>query len=164
MSITVRAAEPEDSDAIWETMMQPLAQSGTLQIPLSSRETFRKRLAELPAGSHLLVAECDGKVVGNAGLFVETRHVRRKHVASFGISVHDAWQGRGVGTALISAAVDLADRWLNFTRLELTVFTDNTAAIALYKKFGFEIEGTHRAYAFRNGQFADVHSMARLKL
>jgi len=44
----------------------------------------------------------------------------------------------------------------------LTVYTDNAAAIALYRKFGFELEGTHRAYGLRDGRYADVHAMARL--
>ena len=37
-------------------------------------------------------------------------------------------------------------------------------AIALYKKFGFEIEGTLRRYAMRNGEYVDSYSMARLKI
>ena len=45
----------------------------------------------------------------------------------------------------------------------MTVFTDNARAIALYEKFGFVIEGTHRAALFRNGRFDDVHCMARLR-
>ena len=45
----------------------------------------------------------------------------------------------------------------------MTVFVDNTRAIALYERFGFEIEGTHRAASFRNGAFVDVHCMARLR-
>jgi len=36
-------------------------------------------------------------------------------------------------------------------------------AIALYEKFGFEVEGTHRRYAFRNGEYVDAYSMARLR-
>jgi putative acetyltransferase len=83
-------------------------------------------------------------------------------VASIGMAVHDAHQGRGVGTALMKAALDLADNWLQFTRIELTVYTDNVAALALYKKFGFEIEGTHKQYAFRNGVYVDAYAMARL--
>jgi L-phenylalanine/L-methionine N-acetyltransferase len=35
--------------------------------------------------------------------------------------------------------------------------------MALYEKFGFEIEGTHRRYAFRKGEYVDAYSMARLK-
>ena len=55
-----------------------------------------------------------------------------------------------------------ADQWMGLLRMELTVFADNEPAIALYKKFGFELEGTHRAFALRRGEFADVHFMARL--
>jgi putative acetyltransferase len=61
----------------------------------------------------------------------------------------------------MEAALDLADNWLNLTRVELTVFTGNVAAVALYEKFGFEIEGTHRRYAFRNGEYVDAYAMAR---
>lgn len=34
--------------------------------------------------------------------------------------------------------------------------------IALYEKFGFEVEGTHHRYAFRGGEYTDAHSMARV--
>ena len=78
------------------------------------------------------------------------------------MSVRDDWQNRGVGTALLAAAVDLADNWLNYTRLELTVYTDNAMAMALYRKFGFEIEGTLKSYAFRGGRFIDAYTMARI--
>jgi putative acetyltransferase len=40
---------------------------------------------------------------------------------------------------------------------------DNAPAIALYEKFGFEAEGTHRYFAFRNGEYVDAYSMARLR-
>jgi len=59
--------------------------------------------------------------------------------------------------------LDAADKWLNITRIELTVFTDNTAAITLYESFGFEAEGVHKAYAFRDGKFSDVVAMARIR-
>ena len=163
MNITIRAAEPADYDAIRETMLQPRAQAETLQVPYTSLEVFRKRAADISPTDHVLVADVDGKIVGNVALFGSGRHVRRRHVGSLGITVHDAWAGKGVGSAMMQAALDLADKWLQYTRVELTVFTDNSTAIALYKKFGFEIEGTHRRYAFRNGEYADVYAMARLK-
>jgi len=43
------------------------------------------------------------------------------------------------------------------------VYVDNTAAIALYEKVGFEVEGTHRRLAFRDGEYVDSYSMARIK-
>ena len=79
-----------------------------------------------------------------------------------GISVGKQAQGRGVGSALMAAMCDYADCWAGVLRLELTVYADNAAALALYRKFGFEIEGTHRAYAMRDGRYVDALAMARL--
>jgi putative acetyltransferase len=79
------------------------------------------------------------------------------------MAVRDDRQGKGVGTALMEAALDLADNWLDLARIELQVFTDNQAGIALYEKFGFEKEGRHRCFAFRDGQYVDAYSMARIK-
>jgi RimJ/RimL family protein N-acetyltransferase len=37
------------------------------------------------------------------------------------------------------------------------------AGIALYEKFGYEIDGTHYRFAFRHGEYVDAYSMARIK-
>ena len=100
-------------------------------------------------------------MVGNLGL--HRRRDRLVHVAGLGVAVHDVYQDQGVGTALMEAAIDLADNWLNLKRLELDVCTDNERAIHLYKKFGFVVEGTRRALAFREGEYVDAHSMARVR-
>ena len=163
MEITIRHAEPDDYAALNRVFTSPRVVDGTLQLPYQSAESRRKRLAEPVEGQYSLVAVIDGEVVGQLGLYTTTRP-RRRHVGELGMGVRDDWQGRGVGSALMQAALDLADNWLNLTRVELTVYTDNAAAIALYTKFGFQIEGTHRAYAFRNGRYVDAHTMARLRL
>jgi putative acetyltransferase len=125
---------------------------------------WKKRLSE-PSENHFdLVACIDQAIVGNLGLSVQDRSPRRRHAGVLGIAVHDAWQGRGVGARLMNAAIELADLWLNLTRLELTVFIDNKKAIALYEKFGFEIEGTLRRFAFREGIYVDAYSMARVRV
>ena len=80
------------------------------------------------------------------------------------MSVRDDMQRKGVGTALLRAAIDIADHWLNYTRLELTVYADNIAAVTLYRKFGFVIEGTLVAYAYRDGRYVDTYTMARLRV
>ena len=49
------------------------------------------------------------------------------------------------------------------TRIELHVYTDNAAGIALFERFRFEIEGTHRRFAFRNGRYASACSMWRVR-
>ena len=103
-----------------------------------------------------------GKVIGKLGL--TQLDGRRSHAATIGMAVHDAYAGRGAGTALMAAAVEQADRWLNIKRLELFVYDDNARAIALYERFGFEREGIYRAYAWRDGAYVDSIAMARLRL
>jgi putative acetyltransferase len=110
-----------------------------------------------------LVACAEDKVVGQLDLYTFPNHPRRRHVGQIGMAVHDDWQGQGVGTALLQAAVDLADQWLNLRRLELDVYTDNEPAVRLYKKLGFVIEGTLIEYGYREGQYVDVYAMARLR-
>jgi putative acetyltransferase len=61
------------------------------------------------------------------------------------------------------ALMDLADNWYGLRRLELTVYADNPAAVHLYQKFGFTIEGTAHQYALRNGELVDALYMARLR-
>ena len=161
--VSVRHAEPEDYEAMHRIMSGPKAAAGTLQLPLQSAEAWRKRLAEPPEGLFLLVACVEGEVVGNLGLETHPNRPRIRHAGSLGMAVRDDWQGKGVGTALMGAALDLADNWLNLRRIELSVYVDNSAAVALYKRFGFEIEGTHRRYAFRDGEYVDAYSMARIR-
>ena len=163
MDIVVRRAEPQDFEAVWRNFQDERAYSGTLQLPFPSREVWRKRMAEPAEGHYVLVASVGEEVVGNAGLHSAGNSPRRAHAMSLGMAVPSPWQGKGVGSALMGGLVELADNWLHVFRLELTVFTDNERAIALYRKFGFEIEGTHRAYALRAGRYADTHFMARLR-
>jgi putative acetyltransferase len=163
VEITVRHAEPEDYEAMHRIMSAPEVAAGTLQLPLQPAEAWRKRLAEPPEGLFLLVACVEGEVVGNLGLETSPNRPRIRHTGSIGMAVRDDWQGKGGGTALLGAALDLADNWLNLSRLELTVYPDNSAAVDLYKRFGFEVEGTHRRYAYRNGEYVDAYSMARIR-
>jgi putative acetyltransferase len=160
--IVVRRAEPADAEAFHATFLGPRAIAGTLQLPYPSVEAWRKRIAELAADDYLLVATIAGEVVGNLGLHAASKSPRRRHVGMIGMTVRDDRQQRGVGTALLRAGLELADRWLNYQRLELMVYTDNLAALHLYQKFGFAIEGTCRAYAFRDGAYVDAYAMARM--
>jgi putative acetyltransferase len=163
MQIVLRRAEPDDYEAVWRTLLDEAAYSGTLQAPFPSREMWRKRVAELPESDFMLVALVDGQVVGHAALHSTGKSPRRAHAMHLGMTVDAAWQGKGVGTALLRALMELADGWLNVFRIELTVFADNERAQALYRKFGFVLEGTHRAYALRAGSYVDACSMARIK-
>jgi putative acetyltransferase len=159
--ILIRAMEPDDLPDLTEAWNQPRAHAGTLQLPYTSLETRRRRYDGNPNALRL-VAVIDGKTIGL--IFLTREENRRSHAGSIGMAVHDAYAGRGAGTALMAAVVDLADNWLNLKRLELNVYADNARAIALYERFGFEREGRMRAYAWRNGEYVDSLAMARLRL
>lgn len=162
--IHVRRARPDDAADFARMMGEPGVYANLMQLPLPSEALWRKRLeaaADPDRPDLQLVAEQGGVVVGSAGLHPMPQ-LRRRHAAMLGISVVPAAQGRGVGSALMQALCDYADGWAQLLRIELTVFTDNTRAIRLYERFGFRHEGTLRAYALRDGVYADVHAMARL--
>ncbi|NTV91337.1 MAG: GNAT family N-acetyltransferase, partial [Clostridiales bacterium] len=121
-------------------------------------------IESLGDSDHMLVAVIkeDGveKVIGAISLNVY-KNLRANHCASVGIMVHRDYQGMGVGTALFRKVLDLADNWLMLIRVELTVYTENSGAVRLYRSLGFEIEGIKRFSAKRYGRYADEYIMAR---
>lgn len=161
--ITVRGIEIADWEDLAEIFLAPKCRWGTLQLPYQSRDDIKKRIEEPGPGLRRLVAvdEERGKVAGV--IVLHCGRGRRAHTAMIGMMVHDDYQGRGIGARLLAAAIDLAENWLNLTRLELTVFTDNPGAIHLYEKHGFVIEGTLRNYAYRDGVYVDAYEMARIR-
>jgi putative acetyltransferase len=162
IEIRVRAMRAADWRDLYEIWTDPRVCWGTLQMPFQSEDDVKKKVETPPEGMYRLVAEVDGRVVGSSVLHL-ARGPRKRHAADCGISVHPDYWNQGVGSALIAAVVDLADHWLNLRRIELEVYVDNAAAIHLYEKFGFVIEGTKREYAFREGEYVDTHVMARVR-
>ena len=160
---TIRRAEAGDYEAICHIFSHPRVIWGTLQVPYPSVDAWRKRLAEPQDGYFSLLACVEKEVIGQLGLNTYIHTPRRRHVGQIGMMIRDDWHGKGAGSALMRAAIDLAEKWLNLSRLELEVYTDNEPAIRLYKKFGFVIEGTLTRYAYRDGQYVDTYAMARLR-
>src|SRR5579864_6290956 len=152
--IQIRSVEPDDWADVAELFDQPAVIAGTLQLPHRSHDDRRRRMTEsAPANLYRLAAVIDGKLIGMGGL--SRLEQRRAHVGTIFMAVHDAFQGRGAGAALMGGIVELADRWLNLKRIELTVYADNARAIGLYERFGFVREGLHKDHAFRDGAFVD---------
>ena len=152
----------DDCTEISEMFSSSKVYSSTMQLPYPSPEYWRQRLSENRDSIYTLVGVINERVVGMVSVITFPNKPRRRHVGTIAISVHGDWQGKGVGGELMRAIVDLADNWLNLTRLELEVYADNEAAIHLYERFGFEVEGTLRRHAFRDGEYIDSKVMGRL--
>lgn len=158
--LTIRACRPEDSTGVAELINLPGFRYGTLRLPFHTPAEVRGRIEKATRDDVFLVAVVDNRIVGSAGL--HRLSGRQAHVGQIGMGVHDDWTGRGIGTGLLTALINTADRWLGLRRLQLTVYSDNEPAIRLYRRFGFEAEGTHREFALRDGELVDALAMARL--
>ena len=126
--LVIRPLHPNDIDDLYEIITDPRVISTLIAIPSMEYQDEEKWLADKKPGSHRLVAELDGKVIGSAGIGQNLR-ARMTHSGHFGLMVHADYWGQGIGSALTAAALDLADNWLGLMRVELEVFADNPAAI-----------------------------------
>ncbi len=168
--VQIRRAVAGDAAAFARTMGHPEVQRNLMQLPYASAAQWSTQLETslAPGSPHLILvaeradAHGDLQVVANAGLHPAGTLLRRRHAMSLGIAVHPDAQRQGVGRALMLALCDWADRWGQVLRIELTVFADNSRAIALYRQMGFFDEGLHRGFALRDGCYVDALSMARL--
>lgn len=160
-NVKIRPMRPEDAADCHEVRTRPNVRWGTLQLPTLSLEDVKAQAMATPT-DHKLVAEVDGKVVGMIGLHGVVQG-RQRHAAGLGMSIHDDYQGRGLGKQLMNAILDLADNWLMLERVHLSVYPDNPRAIQLYRSTGFVEEGIARKGALRDGTFVDMIYMARLR-
>jgi RimJ/RimL family protein N-acetyltransferase len=104
-----------------------------------------------------IVADADDEVIG--GIWVDGPYFGSGEI---GMLVARDWRGRGVGSALVAASIDWA-REHELHKLSLSVFPHNEAAIALYRKFEFEVEGQRRKQIRRaNGELWDLIEMGLL--
>lgn len=160
--VRVRPPHPDDALDLHEMLSHPAVGRTTLQMPSQELSKVEERVNNPQSNVYRYVAEVEGRAIGSISL-VRPKNARRDHSGSIGMGVHPDYWGRGVGSALMEAVVDLADKWLNLKRVELDVNVDNAAGIRLYENFGFEVEGTRRFHAYGDGRWADSYFMARIR-
>lgn len=109
-----------------------------------------------------LVAEYDGKLVGQCSAELVRRSQRYRHRAQVAFVVLKEYWGLGIGGRMIEECL----RWCrqkNVSQAELDVVTANERALALYKSFGFEIVGVlPNALRYPDGSGADEYRMVKL--
>lgn len=123
---------------------------------LKQEQTFLKEQKESPH-RYMVGGFVDGELVSVAGFY--GNHLRRiKHRVTVGMSVLKAYHRLGIGylmmTVLIKKAIELGK-----AKIELDVRSDNEGAIALYKKVGFNIEGTIFKGMYVNNKYVSLLNM-----
>ena len=105
-----------------------------------------------------IVAVADGEVIGSIHV-APSRH----GYGEIGMAIAREWRGRGVGSALMAAAIEWARARGDLHKLSLGVFAHNSAGIALYEKFGFVVEGRRvKHYRRQSGELWDGIEMGLL--
>ncbi len=159
--ILIRPSRLTDAAGLHALRLQPSVLRYTLSLPSQRLEDVEVGLQGNGVDDHAFVAVAGDRVIGAAGLHVARG--KRRHSGEIGMMVHDAWQGRGVGSRLLAALLEVADGYLGLTRVELTVMADNPRAIALYVRHGFAHEGRKRNAILRADGYVDLLVMARLR-
>jgi len=161
--ITIRPLRLTDTDDIYELMHMPNVLWGMPLLPSTTHEAWRQCVEQWIGDEqvHMFVTDIQSKVIGL--VHVQTGRGRAKHVADIFMVVHDKYQGQGMGKMLMLTAIDLADNWLNLTRLQVNVYADNERALHLLKNFDFEIEGRLRSNSYRSGKYVDSYTLGRLR-
>jgi len=130
-----------------------------LEAPPAAR-VRRFVLANLRAGAAQFVAMDEDRVVGWCDVTPRLRESQR-HSGTLGMGVAASHRGIGIGSALLATTVERALAQ-GLTRIELVVREDNGAAVALYRRHGFELEGRLKRYLIVDGMAYDALQMARL--
>jgi ribosomal protein S18 acetylase RimI-like enzyme len=105
------------------------------------------------AGNDSVVGWCDVMTVSDRPVHA--------HAGFLTIGIVAENRGKGIGTRLIDGAIEAA-RARGLTRLELIVREENAAAVALYKKTGFAIEGLKRNANRVDGVYENAYVMGLL--
>ena len=105
-----------------------------------------------------MLALAGERVVGWCDVVRQPRAPRR-HCGALGMGLLRDYRGRGIGTKLAVQTIAAA-RTMEMSRIELDVFASNAAALALYHRLGFVVEGIKRGAARIDGREEDIVAMA----
>jgi RimJ/RimL family protein N-acetyltransferase len=162
----IRQAEERDTENFAKLIQEVESTTNFMLFSPGERkfnpEAQRKMIQTLRAeeNSNILLAEADS---GLAGYLIAKGGgaSRTKHTAYLVIGIKEGFRGTGIGTRLFEELFSWGNE-VGIHRLELTVMTENKAGVSLYKKMGFEIEGTKKDSLLVDGQYKDEFYMSRI--
>jgi RimJ/RimL family protein N-acetyltransferase len=161
----ITGIEVQDAAALLNLQIQLDKENSFMLYEYGERPQQISRVKEMiehfhDSGSLLLAARTRKELAGYISA-VRGSVNRINHTAYVVIGVLEKHQRQGVATSLMEYLVKWA-KSSKITRLELTVMTHNTAAITLYKKFGFKQEGIREKAMLVDRKYVDEYYMAKL--
>lgn len=162
--MTIRKAAKSDAPKMVEYLSVIGGESDNLTFglnefkPTAEEEESMIESRNSSNNSLMIVAEIDGEIVSMLSMACGTRP-RTRHVGEFGITVRKPYWGLGIGNAMLDFLIDWAGNTNIVRKINLRVRSDNTKAIALYKKHGFKEEGLTTRDFYINEVFYDSINM-----
>lgn len=134
---------PNERQATYESQKERLANATDSQLVriFVLEDTDKKQIAGF----------CAGRRSGNS---------RDRHTLEIVIGLQQAYTGKGWGFQLLQHLEQWA-KLMQVSRLQLNVMVNNTRAISLYKRLGFDVEGTMKNSVCLDSGFVDEHIMAK---
>lgn len=167
-NLLIRQAKESDAEGfleLWEfldteteyMLFEPNERKATL-------EAQRSRLADATSSEHvhiLALEDVEKKLIAGFCAGRRSLNFRDKHSLEVVVGIRQSYTGKNWGFKLLSELEKWA-RTKGISRLELGVMVNNLNAITLYKKLGYEIEGTKRKSVYLKSGYVDEYVMSRL--
>jgi RimJ/RimL family protein N-acetyltransferase len=164
MKYEVRRARSDDAEVLEKFMQSLIAENLPVLYTKAASPTLDEIITFISAHSDpnvslLIVVIDEGRLIGMLDADIH-RNSQRSHCASFGMSVLNEYRRHGVGSVLL-AELFLWAKKHQLNRIELEVFSNNLAAIGLYKKMGFWVEGVKKEAVRVGAGYVDLVQMVR---
>lgn len=165
--IILRNAEENDAEKLIDYLKITAAETPFLirepaEITLSiKQEQDFIKIKKESKNELLLIAEIEGKHIGNCSLMNIGGYKRYRHRCDIAIALYKEYCGLGIGKAMLEVVLDIAEK-IGYEQAELEVIASNKSAIALYEKLGFKIYGTFpNSMKYGEGSYADAYWMMK---
>lgn len=112
--------------------------------------------------TNIMLLAMAGEEIAGIATIHSTHKVKARHDGELGIVVAKKYQKQGIGSELIRRLIEWAKGNGVTTRISLDTRADNTPAVSLYLKFGFQVEGCRKNSTLLDGKYYDLYVMGMM--
>jgi ribosomal-protein-alanine N-acetyltransferase len=143
--------------AVWRNLTSRFPHPYTLE----AADNWIRIANENPADTRNLAIVVDGEAIGAVGF--ERQGDLHTRTAEIGYWIGQPFWGRGLATAALRLATEIAFEHFDFVRLQAGIIDWNAASCRVVEKAGYVFEARLRRHIFKDGQISDLLLYVRLR-